>query len=118
MGSAASMNIPERMDKETCRSVLGAGFDNDFFDRLADESGTLSRASLLRAMDCTDVFLTHDWGKELNQDNHQRVGIINAALKRKGLITWFDDDRMTGNIKVNMKKTDLLAPSLSFFECP
>ena len=39
----------------------------------------------------TDVFLTHDWGKE--QANHRRVAEINAALEKKGIITWFDEVR-------------------------
>jgi hypothetical protein len=37
----------------------------------------------------TDVFLTHDWG--VNQANHHRVAEINAALIKKGIITWFDE---------------------------
>lgn len=30
----------------------------------------------------TDVFLTHDWGKdELGRDNHSRVAAVNDGLK-------------------------------------
>ena len=45
------------------------------------------------------VFLTHDWGKDAEgRDNHKRVSKINKALKERGLITWFDEDRMEGSI--------------------
>ena len=51
----------------------------------------------------TDIFLTHDWGKDEHQrDNHSRVNIINDALKKKGYITWFDQDRMQGSIPNQM----------------
>ena len=47
----------------------------------------------------TDVFLTHDWGKdELGRSNHDRVAVVNEALKELGYKTWFDSDRMTGDI--------------------
>ena len=47
-----------------------------------------------------DVFLTHDWGED--RENHYRVAAINEELKRRGLITWFDDERMEGNIHGKM----------------
>jgi hypothetical protein len=42
------------------------------------------------------VFLTHDWGDkdELGRNNHDTVSRINEALKSRGLVTWFDSDRM------------------------
>lgn len=53
----------------------------------------------------TDVFLTHNWGKdELNRNNHYRVSLINKELKKLGYKTWFDDDRMTGKISEQMCK--------------
>ncbi|OQR87763.1 NHL repeat containing protein [Achlya hypogyna] len=49
------------------------------------------------------VFLSHDWGTdEAGRDNHTRVSIVNDALKAKGIVTWFDGDRMAGNIKKKM----------------
>ena len=49
--------------------------------------------------DTTDVFLTHDWGTdELGRNNHDRVSAVNDALKQLGYKTWFDSDRMTGDI--------------------
>jgi hypothetical protein len=51
----------------------------------------------------TDVFLAHDWEMdELNRDNHERVARINDALKSTGFITWFDAERMTGDIADQM----------------
>jgi hypothetical protein len=47
-----------------------------------------------------DVFLSHDWGKD--NINHEKVKIINKALKKKGLITWFDEEQMEGNIVTRM----------------
>ena len=46
----------------------------------------------------THVFLSHNWGKDqLGRDNHERVSLINQALKNVGYKTWFDGDRMGGN---------------------
>ena len=51
------------------------------------------------------VFLTHEWGVDENKrDNHSRVKAVNTALQAKGLVTWFDEDRMTGNIVDQMCK--------------
>ena len=51
----------------------------------------------------TDVFLSHDWGKdEYGRDNHQRVSLINDELKARGYITWFDEEKLAGNIDVKM----------------
>ena len=47
----------------------------------------------------TDIFLTHDWGTdEQGRNNHERVSFINDVLKKEGYITWFDSDRMTGDV--------------------
>lgn len=37
-----------------------------------------------------------DWGTqdELGRDNHQTVSRINTGLKKRGLQTWFDEDKM------------------------
>ena len=47
----------------------------------------------------TDVFLSHNWGKdELGRDNHVRVSKINEELKKRGYRTWFDEERIKGHI--------------------
>ena len=50
-----------------------------------------------------DVFLTHDWGvDEKGRKNHDRVALVNTAIKELGFTTWFDSDRMVGNISIQM----------------
>ena len=50
-----------------------------------------------------DCFLTHDWGTdEAGRDNHQRVSRINKALQQAGLTTWFDEERLVGDIVQQM----------------
>ena len=47
----------------------------------------------------TDLFLSHNWGKdELHRNNHDRVSTINEELKNLGYQTWFDEERMRGDI--------------------
>ena len=31
-------------------------------------------------------------------DNHERVRDVNKLLKELGFVTWFDDEKLTGNI--------------------
>ena len=49
----------------------------------------------------TDVFLSHDWGED-GTTNHERVKKINEALKNLGYVTWFDGERMVGNVREKM----------------
>jgi hypothetical protein len=50
----------------------------------------------------TDVFLTHNWG--LQGSNHRRVSFVNKALSEgeHPLTTWFDEERMSGDIRAEM----------------
>ena len=51
------------------------------------------------------VFLSHNWGKaDSGRDNHYRVSLINKELKKIGYQTWFDADRMTGDIVKQMSR--------------
>lgn len=57
----------------------------------------------LRIPPRTHVFLTHNWANDNSgRNNHDRVSYINNALKAKGLITWFDSDRLIGEIRQQM----------------
>ena len=38
----------------------------------------------------------------MDQSNHKIVSKINKALQKKGLFTWFDDEKMEGDIKEKM----------------
>ena len=49
----------------------------------------------------TDMFLSHDWGDD-GVTNHRKVTKINEAIQKRGYITWFDNERMTGNIRAQM----------------
>jgi hypothetical protein len=42
-------------------------------------------------------FLTHNWGS--GGLNHKKVSRINKELKELGLQTWFDEEKLTGNIR-------------------
>lgn len=42
------------------------------------------------------VFFTHNWGEQ--HANHKLCSEINAYLKTQGIDTWFDEERMTGQI--------------------
>lgn len=97
--SALSATIrSRRLKKEELDPVLLEYFD---FEDYKDSSNTMSVEQLINVMTLkTDVFLTHDWG--VDQDNHKRVAKINAALKSKGLITWFDEEKMEGNVREKM----------------
>lgn len=105
MGAGSSFNlegVPESIDKAKCRELLGKCFDEDQFEELADD-GHISKGELVAALvKRTDCFLTHDWGNEDGVDNHGRVRAINEALKTRGIKTWFDEEKMEGNIKKQM----------------
>ena len=51
--------------------------------------------------EATDLFLSHDWGED-GKTNHERVSKINEAIKKLGYRTWFDNERMVGNIREQM----------------
>jgi len=38
----------------------------------------------------------------MGRNNHARVLKINRALQRRNVVTWFDEDRMVGNIREKM----------------
>jgi len=48
----------------------------------------------------TDCFLSHNWGDK--NINHENVKNINEILKKKGLKTWFDENKIDGNIRYKM----------------
>ena len=61
----------------------------------------------------THVFLTHNWSEDTQgRDNHLRASQVNDALKARGFITWFDSDRLIGDIRRQM--TDGIDNTLCF----
>ena len=46
-----------------------------------------------------DVYLTHDGGVDgAGRHTQQRVAAVNAYLRQRGLTTWFDGERLQGNV--------------------
>jgi hypothetical protein len=58
-------------------------------------SATIARAPRAKN-DNYDFFLTHAW--DVDHANHLKVSKINTLLKKKGFNTWFDEDRLIGDI--------------------
>ena len=53
----------------------------------------------------THVFLTHTWREdEKGRNNHDRVGRVNEALKKRGLVTWFDSEKLEDKIHETISK--------------
>lgn len=76
--SAKALSWPETIDKETCQALLKEDFDEVIFDRIS-VNGVVSKKDLLWEMIRTDVFLTHDWGRDF-RDNHAFVAKINRGM--------------------------------------
>ena len=72
---------------------LGLGVFAAFFLRRRSKHN----AALAREPD-TMAFLTHEWGQDVGHTNHRRVAAVNAALKAQGVSTWFDEERLGGNV--------------------
>ena len=49
------------------------------------------------AVESTHAFVTHDWGE--GGRNHALISQINALLKQLGIITWYDEERVSGDIQ-------------------
>ena len=64
---------------------------------------SLARSANARLQSGFDVFLSHDWGMDsLDRQNHSRVSRVNDVLRQAGFRTWFDGDRMRGDINAAM----------------
>lgn len=95
--------LPDVLTLEQVQAICGASFNENEFNNIAEGQDYISKEDFLSALyNKTDVFLTHDWGKELGMDNHARVGEINRRLQARGLTTWFDSEQMSGNVKKQM----------------
>lgn len=97
MGAAAStlnaLGSEHRSKRFTKDLILPELLEIINFDAICDANKTVSIDDISKALNLkTDVFLTHNWGK--NQENHKLVASVNAGLKKRGLLCWFDDERM------------------------
>ena len=105
MGATASLTtVPEDIDHETFKLICGDRYELALFETLKNDRGFVSKAAFEREITTkTHVFLTHDWGTdELGRNNHERVTVVNEWLKDHGVVTWFDSDRMKGNVVQQM----------------
>ena len=51
------------------------------------------------------AFLTHDWGLDgSGRKTHERVKTINAMLAQRGVVSWFDEEQMEGDIVERMSE--------------
>ena len=56
-----------------------------------------------QTLTCQPLLQRSDWGTdELGRSNHERVTAVNKALTRAGLVTWFDEERMRGDVVAQM----------------
>jgi hypothetical protein len=68
-----------------------------------EDDGFILKERLPELEQLTDCFLSHDWGEdEQGRKNHDRVARVNESLKSRGIITWFDAEKMEGNIVQQM----------------
>lgn len=89
------------MVRETAAAAPPVDASNVTIDMVSSKSSMSSSSSQRNY----DIFLTHDWGiDQLERDNHARVSRINASLKQRGFTTWFDEDRLQGNIRDELAK--------------
>jgi len=96
MGSGASVDVeslPAFINEHQCREIAGKSFDEGLFYAV-ESNGTVTRQVFADAVSRRkDCFLSHDWATD---NNHARVGIINRALQKRGLTTWYDEEQMQG----------------------
>ena len=96
MGAAASLGAEITKDQ----FISMNGDDQEELEKFHSCAidGVSSRQTLIECFG-SDTFLTHDWGQELGLDNHARVSKVNLELQNRKLKTWFDSDKLHGNIK-------------------
>ncbi|KAF0693937.1 Aste57867_15157 [Aphanomyces stellatus] len=102
MGGAASIapNSIEAYTKEECQALCGDVISESEWQKYAI-NGTITRDALTKIFAVlTDAFLTHDSGTD--DSTHKKVSTINKLLKARGITTWFDEEKMEGNVKQQM----------------
>ena len=108
MGSGlttALQSFPDRVTFSSCQELLGAeNITTERFNLFADKDHTINKNLLLKIINSKfDVFLTHNWSNDdQGRNNHERVSRINAGLKERHLVTWFDEEKMIGRITDQM----------------
>ena len=107
MGQAKSL-LPNDLvltKDEIMELFRDSGIDGQtMYRQLRTDSGHVRYVDLCDICEnLTDCFCTHDWGNdEKDRNNHERVKRLNSLSKNYGLTTWFDEERMTGDVRDKM----------------
>ena len=116
MGVSTS-SIPEKIDLEVFKEVLkDAQFlpdyeydPKDVFDKLSDDDGVYLKSEFMKLRNASDVYLAHDWGYDADgKSTHDRVKYFNSECKKKGLITWMDEEREAQTTASMLSPTQLM----------
>eukprot|EP01036_Dinobryon_divergens_P023345 gene23345-31679_t len=93
MGGGIS-TIPMQIDKETFRKISGGSFNDEIFDANS-VAGIMTREKLIELSSVTDCYLSYESGKDsYGRPIDDRVARINQYLRSKGLMTFFDDNKI------------------------
>jgi hypothetical protein len=96
---ASQVEVKERQRKAAAEEAKKIAADEELKALVIHASPT----KRLGSGKITHVFLTHNWSNdEDGRNNHDRVSRINKALQRRGFITWFDEEKMNGQIRQKM----------------
>ena len=116
MGVSLS-RIPERVDRETFERLYRENGPlpeyqanlSLVFDKLADDDELIDRNLVLSLANATDLYLAHEWGYDSNgRSTHDRVGLLNTAFQKAGMITWFDEDRESRSTASMLSPTEIM----------
>jgi len=112
LSECESSNHPHHLSHRQPHCVVGAGevktTSTFALDVRGGASSSIARGCpKLVGLDVSmfkhDVFISHNWGvDEHGRDNHERAKRLNEALQRAGFTTWFDEEKMRGNIRQQM----------------
>jgi hypothetical protein len=62
-----------------------------------------SISSLPPRRDKYDVFLSHNWGTNSDGvDNHNKISLLNSYLHSKGIVSWFDQQDIGGDVPLSI----------------
>ena len=116
MGVSTS-SIPEKIDLETFEEVVkGLQFLPDceldarlLFDKLSDDDGIYSKSELMKLRNASDIYLAHDWGYDTEgRSTHDRVKYFSSECRKRGLITWLDEEREAQTMASMQSPTQLM----------
>ena len=116
MGGSTS-SIPELLDLEAFTEVIkeleflpDCEFEaKDVFDKLSDDDGVYSKSELMKLRTASDVYFAHDWGYDADgRSTHDRVKYLNSECKKKGMITWLDEEREAQTTASMLSPTQLM----------